>query len=76
MTSKTTAVSRSSRCVSDDQASNRRTFLRGLTTLPLIGGSVALLGSPTRAAEPVTEELLDSYSEWLYYERRLLCEER
>ena len=51
----------------------RRGFLRGLAHLPLIGGGVTLLGNPTAAAEPVTEELLDSYSEWLHYERRLLA---
>lgn len=54
----------------------RRSFLRGLTMLPLIGGGVTLIGQPTAAATPITEALLDSYSEWLFYERRLLCEER
>ena len=29
--------------------SNRRTFLRGLITLPLIGGGVTLIGQPTPA---------------------------
>ncbi len=39
--------------------SDRRGFLRGLATLPLIGGGVTLIGNPTRAAaEPVTEDLL------------------
>jgi hypothetical protein len=32
----------------------RRGFLRGLSTLPLIGGSVALVGNPVRADVPVT----------------------
>jgi hypothetical protein len=54
----------------------RRGFLRQLAGLPLIGGGVTLLGNPTGAAEPVTEQLLDAYSEWLFYERRLLCVER
>ena len=54
----------------------RRGFLRGLAHLPLIGGGVTILGNPTAAAEPVTEALLDAYSEWLFYERRLLCLER
>jgi hypothetical protein len=31
---------------------------------------------PAAAAEPVTEALLDAYSEWLFYDRRLLCLER
>src|SRR4051812_22634217 len=54
----------------------RRGFLRGLTTLPLIGGGVTLIGKPTAAAVPVTPGLLDAYSEWLFYERRLLSLEQ
>lgn len=50
----------------------RRGLLRGLASLPLIGGSVAVLGRPTAAAEPVTEQLLHSYSAFLFYERRML----
>ena len=38
----------------------RRGFLRGLAHLLLIGGGVTLIGNPTAAAEPVTEELLDA----------------
>ncbi|MBP1183810.1 hypothetical protein [Methylobacterium sp. PvR107] len=57
-------------------SSNRRGFLRGLTTLPLIGGSVTLIGAPSAVAEPVTHELLDSYDAWLEYERRHLQWER
>ena len=45
--------------------SDRRFFLRGLASLPLIGGSVAILGQPTAAAVPVTTDLLDRYSDWL-----------
>lgn len=55
---------------------SRRGFLRGLTTLPLIGGGVALLGSPTAVAEPITTDLLNSYDAWLEYERRHLRWER
>lgn len=51
---------------------SRRGFLSGLTTLPLIGGSVALIGSPVRAAPPVTPGMLATYSCWLAYERRAL----
>ena len=51
---------------------DRRSFLRGLATLPLIGGSVALIGQPTAAAIPVTEGLLDSYEQWLDLERSFL----
>ena len=54
----------------------RRGFLRGLTTLPLIGGGVTLIGNPTRAAEPVSPALLDSYDCWLFYERQRLQVER
>lgn len=49
---------------------NRRGFLRGLTTLPLVGGSVALIGNPVGAAEPPSEACLDSYLAWLHYEQR------
>ncbi len=45
--------------------SDRRTFLRGLATLPLIGGSVALIGNPTKAAVPVTAALQERYIAWL-----------
>ncbi|RYB06249.1 hypothetical protein [Lichenibacterium ramalinae] len=31
---------------------DRRSFLRGLVLLPLIGGSIAILGQPTAAAVP------------------------
>ena len=47
---------------------DRRTFLRGLASLPLIGGSVTLIGSPTRAAVPVTDALLQQYADWLAVE--------
>ena len=56
--------------------SDRRTFLRGLASLPLIGGSVTLIGNPTAAAVPVTDGLLDSYQAWLTYERDWLVWER
>ncbi|MCJ2084338.1 hypothetical protein [Methylobacterium sp. J-090] len=52
--------------------SPRRGFLRGLLTLPLIGGGVTIIGNPTAAAEPVTDALLDSYDAWLESERRWL----
>lgn len=51
---------------------SRRGFLRGLTTLPLIGGGVTLIGQPTAVAEPISRELLESYSAFLYFERRFL----
>ena len=57
-------------------SSARRGFLRGLASLPLIGGGVALIGEPVGAAVPVDDSLLNTYSQWLYYERRLLSEER
>ena len=55
---------------------DRRTFLRGLVSLPLIGGSVALIGNPTAAAVPITPKLLDAYEEWLDLERSYLTWER
>ncbi|MGU3537754.1 hypothetical protein [Methylobacterium sp. A54F] len=54
---------------------SRRRFLRGLTTLPLIGGSVALIGTPSAVAEPVTKDLLIAYADWLLLERRILLRE-
>ncbi|MCJ2018630.1 hypothetical protein MKK84_14485 [Methylobacterium sp. E-065] len=51
---------------------SRRGFLRGLTTLPLIGGGVVLTGEPTASATPITPGLLATYSAWLAYERTLL----
>ncbi|TXM67465.1 hypothetical protein FV226_21780 [Methylobacterium sp. WL12] len=56
--------------------SDRRGFLRGLVSLPLIGGGVTLIGSPTAVAMPLSEQLLDSYDAWLEYERRYLKWER
>lgn len=50
--------------------SGRRTFLRGLASLPLIGGSVAILGQPTRAAAPVETWMLDRYCGFLAIELR------
>ncbi len=52
--------------------SDRRTFLRGLASLPLIGGSVALIGNPTAAAVPASREMLESYKSWLFMEHRML----
>ena len=56
--------------------SDRRGFLRGLVTLPLIGGGVTLIGNPTAAAEPVTTALLDTYETWLDREKTWLRWER
>jgi hypothetical protein len=54
----------------------RRGFLRGLTTLPLIGGGVTLIANPTRAAEPINDQLLDTYEKCLFFERHTLYRER
>ena len=56
--------------------SDRRTFLRGLASLPLIGGGVTLIGNPTAAAVPVTDKLLSAYDGWLDLERSWLMMER
>lgn len=61
--------------MSADLPSSRRGFLRGLTTLPLIGGSVALIGAPSAVAEPVTDALLGEYADWLVYEHGSLMRE-
>lgn len=55
---------------------SRRGFLRGLAALPLIGGSVELVGTPTASAMPVSNDLLSAYDQWLFYERRLLLREQ
>ena len=55
--------------------SDRRSFLRGLASLPLIGGGVTLIGNPTAAAVPVSNDLLAAYDQWLFYERRFLLRE-
>lgn len=56
----------------DEPAPPRRGFLRGLALLPLIGGSVNLIGNPTAAAEPITPGMLATYAAWLHYEHRSL----
>lgn len=49
--------------------SDRRTFLRGLATLPLIGGSVTLIGVPSAVDVAPTTGLLQNYDAWLAWER-------
>jgi hypothetical protein len=56
--------------------SDRRSFLRGLVTLPLIGGGVTLIGQPTATAVPITGDLLNGYAEWLRNEQTALYVER
>lgn len=53
-------------------SSSRRGFLQGLTTLPLVGGSVGLIGVPSAVAAPVTVSLLDNYETWLRMEAHRL----
>jgi hypothetical protein len=48
----------------------RRGFLRALAHLPLVGGAVSIIGAPTKAAVPVTEELKERYIAWLAHEHR------
>ncbi len=50
----------------------RRTFLASLAALPMLGGGVKLIGSPTQAAVPTTTELLQNYEAWLAWERHQL----
>lgn len=54
---------------------SRRGFLSGLATLPLIGGSVALIGSPSAVAEPISARLLTDYETWLACELHQLSRE-
>lgn len=54
---------------------SRREFLRGLTTLPLIGGSVALIGNPSAVASPLTHDLMLNYETWLSCEQHALSRE-
>ena len=56
--------------------STRRSFLSGLARLPLIGGSVTLIGAPTAADVPLSRDLLDSYEAWLDFEQTYLRWER
>lgn len=53
---------------------SRRGFLRGLTTLPLIGGSVTLIGQPTAVADSASPKLLGCYLEWLRLERQAVAD--
>ena len=55
---------------------DRRGFLRGLVSLPLIGGGVTLIGSPSAVAAPITDTLLGEYADWLVYEHSDLMRER
>jgi hypothetical protein len=55
---------------------HRRGFLRQLCSLPMLGGSVALLGAPTAVAEPITPDLFEAYDRWLTLERYFLMEEK
>lgn len=54
---------------------SRRGFLSGLVSLPLIGGGVTLIGSPSAVAEPASRDCLGAYSEWLRIERIVLLNE-
>ena len=44
---------------------NRRGFLSGLLSLPLIGGGVTLIGAPSAVALPTSLPLLEAYKHWL-----------
>lgn len=47
----------------------RRAFLRGLLTLPLVGGAVELLGNPRAVALEADNQLMFEYGQWLSWER-------
>lgn len=52
----------------------RRGFLRGLAALPLVGGSVALVGQPTAVAAEPSPKLIGAYAEWLRIEQAALIQ--
>lgn len=54
---------------------DRRSFLRGLASLPLIGGGVTLIGQPTAAAVPITDALHERYFTFLAHEHRAAMKE-
>jgi hypothetical protein len=58
-----------------DSTTARRGFLRGLASLPLIGGSVALFGAPVAAATPVTLALMQRYRDFLSRDLLTVCAE-
>ena len=47
------------------EPANRRGFLSGLLSLPLIGGGVTLIGKPSAVAEPLSLDLMKTYVGWL-----------
>lgn len=49
-------------------SSEQSGILRRLTTLPLVGGSVALIGNPTAVDLEPTPVMLEAYSAWLNFE--------
>jgi len=51
----------------------RRGFLRSLVSLPMLGGGVALIGTPHAVAEPITTGLMQSYRRFLTTELNLLA---
>lgn len=55
---------------------DRRGFLRGLVSLPLLGGGMTLIGSPTAAAVPITLPLMTRYVAWLAREHAEALVER
>lgn len=50
----------------------RRGFLARLAALPLVGGSVALIGQPSSVAGQATPEMIEAYKTWLALELRFL----
>ena len=48
-----------------ERPSPRRGFLRGLLALPLVGGGVQLVGSPSAVAAPPSRVLLERYLAWI-----------
>jgi hypothetical protein len=51
--------------IDSSSAPSRRGFLYGLTSLPLLGGALEVLGHPVAAATPVTPALMRRYRDFL-----------
>lgn len=59
----------------NETSQSRRSFLRRLVALPLVGGGLNIIGAPTAVAEPISPDLLEAYKTWLDMELRFLRRE-
>ncbi len=61
--------------VSQNTIIARRSILKGLAAVPLIGGAFVGMIGRADAFDPADLRILNAYSNWLYSERRYLCRE-